>query len=469
MSCPFKHMWASEPAAQDTKPDSRNDDLVSDSASKLASLSVKPGTENTDDIKSTETGSSPATCPMGFGALAVASSGEGSSHAAAAPGAPGATCPLGFGSSSGPKLTNLHCMICKSFLYDCVKTNCGHKYCRVCISRFQDCPTCGADVVSVEADAEAQSVVESFLSAHAGDQSIWQIEGTAPTNNEENEEEEKGKAAFLLQVGVRALSGGNPASAAYRLKQCMEELEAQLQNLGKNEEKQEENKNKQQEREVLINKMGAVSGCLGDCYRALGDAEQAIEEYAHSASFLEQIAYSDYSEQEEKEEEKKEEEDENGKPGVSAATAARQALSVTLNKIGEMYHLQGKLDYALIRYKQALFLRQSLLRRLQYEESGNIDSEKLDTKTSVEAALDIAVSHIKVANALETVIAGKKSKIVKEEYILQEQRENEVAAREVLSGVERWIEEKEKEKEDKDSGVDDVKRKVEMLKSHLGT
>jgi DNA mismatch repair ATPase MutS len=142
---------------------------------------------------------------------------------------------------------------------------------------------------------------------------------------------------------------------------------------------------------------------------------------------------------------------------------------VTLNKIGEMYHLQGKLDYALIRYKQALFLRQSLLRRLQYEESGNIDSEKLDTKTSVEAALDIAVSHIKVANALETVIAGKKSKIVKEEYILQEQRENEVAAREVLSGVERWIEEKEKEKEDKDSGVDDVKRKVEMLKSHLGT
>ena len=175
MSCPLKHARASEPVAQDTKHENENADLVSESASKLASVSLntaaenKPGSQNTGDTQG-----APATCPMGFGARTDASSDPSPSGSAPA------TCPLGFGSSSGPKLTNLHCIICKSFMYDCVKTNCGHTYCRACIYRFQDCPTCGADVVSVQPDPESQSLVEAFLSAHAGDRSIWQLEGTAP-------------------------------------------------------------------------------------------------------------------------------------------------------------------------------------------------------------------------------------------------------------------------------------------------
>ena len=115
MSCPFKHLWTSESAGHGSKHVSGSDDLVSESASKLASVTLKPGEENGGI--STETPSKPAaaTCPMGFGARADASSDGGPS--ASAPSAPlataGATCPLGFGSSSGPKLTNLHCIICK--------------------------------------------------------------------------------------------------------------------------------------------------------------------------------------------------------------------------------------------------------------------------------------------------------------------------------------------------------------------
>lgn len=75
---------------------------------------------------------------------------------------PQASCPLGFGSSSssGVKLTPFHCLLCKCLLHDCVVAQpCGHKYCSFCIQRFADCPTCGADVVDVVADAQTQGGV----------------------------------------------------------------------------------------------------------------------------------------------------------------------------------------------------------------------------------------------------------------------------------------------------------------------
>ena len=475
MSCPFKHVWASEPAAQDSKRDPGSDDLVSDSASKLASVSLKPGSEVTDASSNGTPKDAPAACPMGFGARADASSG-GPSAQAAAPSAP-ATCPLGFGTSSGPKLTNLHCMICKSFLYDCVKTNCGHKYCRVCISRFRDCPTCGADVVSAVEDPEAQSVVESFLSAHAGDKSIWQIEGTAPmnssTNDNEEENEETGRAAFLLQVGLRALSGGNPASAACRLFQCLSELELQLKEL----EKVETVDRKAAEKVKLLNKMGAVAGCLGDCHRALGDAEQAIQQYTHSANILERVVASSnifsFSP-----EEAAAQETLNPNPGAStteaaaAAAAATKSLSVTINKIGEMYHLQGDLQKAVEKYKHALVLRQTRLNSM-IKDKKKIDSvfgngerggkSPLSTKidqTYVEAALDVAFSQVKVSNVLKTLLDEKKGNNVEG----QAWRVLEDAARALLKEIEIWMD----GNGEGDTTVD-VKRKAEMLKAHLGS
>jgi len=38
---------------------------------------------------------------------------------------------------------------------------------RACISRFKDCPLCGADIEKIEPDANLQGVVDRFIEGHA--------------------------------------------------------------------------------------------------------------------------------------------------------------------------------------------------------------------------------------------------------------------------------------------------------------
>lgn len=38
---------------------------------------------------------------------------------------------------------------------------------RACISRFNDCPLCGAGIEKIEADSSLQSVVDRFVEGHA--------------------------------------------------------------------------------------------------------------------------------------------------------------------------------------------------------------------------------------------------------------------------------------------------------------
>jgi hypothetical protein len=38
---------------------------------------------------------------------------------------------------------------------------------RFCISRFHDCPICGADIEGIEADNELQKKVDQFIEGHA--------------------------------------------------------------------------------------------------------------------------------------------------------------------------------------------------------------------------------------------------------------------------------------------------------------
>lgn len=74
-----------------------------------------------------------------------------------------ATCPLGFGSSSGPRLSSLHCPLCRSLLFDThVTKGCSHKFCRDCIARFQDCPVCGMDITETVPDTKTQGVYVSI-------------------------------------------------------------------------------------------------------------------------------------------------------------------------------------------------------------------------------------------------------------------------------------------------------------------
>ena len=67
-----------------------------------------------------------------------------------------AQCPMGFTATDGPRMTQFHCVVCKSLLYDCVKLSCSCKYCRFCVANFQDCPLCGADITSRNAEPELQ-------------------------------------------------------------------------------------------------------------------------------------------------------------------------------------------------------------------------------------------------------------------------------------------------------------------------
>ena len=187
-------------------------------------------------------------------------------------------------------------------MYDCVVTSCNHHYCRVCVSRLRDCPSCGADITILTSDPETQNLVESFLSAHAGDQSLWQLEGTAAAKESaakelatlngkqvktsssfDSSESGSSKAALLLQIGLRALSGGNPASAAYRLSQCMDELHVELKNAEKSEGKGSPAVH------AVESQMGAVAGCLGDSARGCGDADEAVRQYELAQDYYDKL------------------------------------------------------------------------------------------------------------------------------------------------------------------------------------
>lgn len=72
------------------------------------------------------------------------------------------TCPLGFGSARGPRLSTLHCPVCKGLLFDAHKvTSCQHTFCRSCISQTQDCPSCGRDVDGLEPNPELAGVQQT--------------------------------------------------------------------------------------------------------------------------------------------------------------------------------------------------------------------------------------------------------------------------------------------------------------------
>lgn len=148
----------------------------------------------------------PAVCPMGHGFQ------PGAAHArmddAESNPAP-AQCPMGFTASDGPRMTQLHCVICKSLLYDCVQLSCSCKYCRYCVANFSDCPLCGADITSRTAATDLQGtccaiccacsascnlciiyticctmhlgdclyagMVDTYIDAHAGTQNLFDI------------------------------------------------------------------------------------------------------------------------------------------------------------------------------------------------------------------------------------------------------------------------------------------------------
>ncbi|XP_054791691.1 protein NCA1-like isoform X2 [Prosopis cineraria] len=191
-------------------------------------------------------GASPK-CPFGYDSPAKK---ESDSSASASP-----KCPFGYDSQTF-KIGPLSCMICQALLFETSKcVPCCHVFCKACISRFKDCPLCGADIEKIEPDANLQGTVDRFIEGHA------RIKRSISSDKGEETEENKPviyedvsleRGSFLVQQAMRAFRAQNIESAKSRLSLCAEDIRGQLEKIGNTSE--------------LCSQLGAVLGMLGDCW-----------------------------------------------------------------------------------------------------------------------------------------------------------------------------------------------------------
>ncbi|KAK4770580.1 hypothetical protein SAY87_031112 [Trapa incisa] len=256
-------------------------------------------------------------------------------------------CPFGYDSQTF-KLGPLSCMICRALLFDCTRcVPCSHVFCKVCLSRFKDCPLCGADIEATEADTNLQSTVDQFIEGHA------RIKRSHVENTDKGEVGEKKtviyedvsleRGSFLVQQAMRAFRAQNVDSAKSRLIICADDIRDQISRMGNTAE--------------LCSQLGAVLGLLGDCCRAIGDSGSAIAYFEESIEFLAKLPAYDME--------------------------ITHTLSVSLNKVGDLKYYDGDLQAA----------------RSYYDRSLNIRRDAIKDKTDVPSqTLDVAVSLAKVAD-----------------------------------------------------------------------
>ncbi|KAJ4982237.1 hypothetical protein NE237_033074 [Protea cynaroides] len=257
-------------------------------------------------------------------------------------------CPFGYDSHTF-KLGPLSCMICQALLFESSKClPCSHKYCKACISRFKDCPLCGADIEKIEPDKDLQDVVDRFIDGHA------RIKRPQLKTNEEDvgteskiviyEDVSLERAAFLVQQAMRAFRVQNIESAKSRLNICALDIREQLEKLGNTSE--------------LCSQLGAVLGMLGDCCRATGDAASAITYFKESADFLSKLPMDDLE--------------------------VTHTLSVSLNKIGDLKYYDGDLQGARSYYSRSLDVRRTAIK-----DCSDVPSQTLDVAVSLAKVADV--------------------------------------------------------------------------------
>ncbi|XP_009116123.1 protein NCA1 [Brassica rapa] len=260
-----------------------------------------------------------------------------------------AKCPFGYDSQTF-KLGPFSCMLCQALLYDssrCVP--CTHVFCKVCVARFKDCPLCGADVESIEADESLQKMVDQFIEGHA------RIKRSVVNSNDKEEVENDNKkviyadvsmerGSFLVQQAMRAFQAQNYESAKSRLAMCTEDIRDQLKREGNTPE--------------LCSQLGAVLGMLGDCSRAMGDSSSAVNHFEESIEFLMKLPMDDLE--------------------------ITHTLSVSLNKIGDLKYYGQDLEAARSYYCRALNVRRDAMKH-----HPNAPSQILDVAVSLAKVADI--------------------------------------------------------------------------------
>lgn len=256
-------------------------------------------------------------------------------------------CPLGYDSETF-KIGPFSCMICKALLFECSKCiPCSHVYCKACISRFNDCPLCGADIESTEADTNLQSVVDRFIEGHARIKRQVDTEGNEVVGEKKTviyEDVSLERGTFLVQHAMRAFRANNVESAKSRLNLCAEDIREQLGRLGNTSE--------------LCSQLGAVLGMLGDCCRATGDASSAVSHFEESVNFLSKVSADDLE--------------------------IKHTLSISLNKIGDLKYYAEDLEAARSYYIQALDMRRNAMKH-----PSSVPSQSIDVAVSLAKVADI--------------------------------------------------------------------------------
>ncbi|XP_020597728.1 uncharacterized protein LOC110037422 [Phalaenopsis equestris] len=257
-------------------------------------------------------------------------------------------CPFGYDSETF-KLGPLSCMLCRALLYESSKcVPCAHKFCKVCVSRFKDCPLCGADIEKIEPDDDLQTTVDKFIDGHARIKRFQVSEDSKEVGNEQNNviygDVSMERGAFLVQQAMRAFHAKNLESAQSRLNICAEDIREQLQTQGNTQE--------------LCSQLGAVLGMMGDCCRALGNTASALKYYEESAEVLSKLPAKDLE--------------------------LVHTLSVSLNKIGDLRYYDGDLESARTYYTRALDVRRDAIK-----EKSNVSSQIVDFAVSLAKVADV--------------------------------------------------------------------------------
>ncbi|XP_026661460.2 protein NCA1-like [Phoenix dactylifera] len=254
-------------------------------------------------------------------------------------------CPFGYDSHTF-KLGPLSCMICQALLYQSSKClPCAHKFCKACISRFKDCPLCGADIEKIEPDTDLQVTVDRFINGHARIKRVnadgQEVDGQKNVIYGDVSME---RGAFLVQQAMRAFRAQNIESAKSRLSLCAADIREQLQTSDNTSE--------------LCSQLGAVLGMLGDCCRAMGDTGSAVTCYEESVEFLSKLPAEDLE--------------------------LVHTLSVSLNKIGDLRYYDGDLKSAKTYYTQSLNVRRNAVK-----EHPNVSSQVVDVAISLAKVADV--------------------------------------------------------------------------------
>ncbi|KAG0559288.1 hypothetical protein KC19_10G093800 [Ceratodon purpureus] len=257
----------------------------------------------------------------------------------------GGKCPLGYDSVSF-KIGPFSCVLCRALLYDssrCVP--CRHIFCRGCISRFQDCPLCGLDIDGIESDSEMQGLVDRFIEGHARTirPSLQTGAQEESAGNIKYEDISVERGSFLVQQAMRAFEGKNMESAKARLSLCVEDSREEMSRSGATS--------------TSCSQLGALLGMLGDCCRAMQDIDGAIANYEESVDLLTKLPERDIE--------------------------VVHALSVSLNKLGDLKYYAQELEAARAFYARALNVRLEAT---------------TDFTTLSSQVLDVAVSLAKVAD-----------------------------------------------------------------------